>query len=302
MNTRRDFLKRGAGLILTPTLLSALRPARAGTTPTASEVAGRYLGARRDGRLAEAYALLAAEEAALPFARFKGGIAPPTALAIIETTSPVDAVYALFWDTADRLGFDFPAAGPGRFPETASVEARTPAGRGLTLEIVVSPYDHQISVFNSLVNAATPAALRASRIPEARALADKFVSLSHLKQIGLGLTMYVQEHGRFPHAATWMDDVFPYVRSEPVFQSPGGPAWAYAFNRNLSDTPLASLAAPWATVLAFESTLGTKNATDVGASVPRPGRHGGRTCFLFADGHVRAFADAANPSFLLTDK
>jgi len=55
--------------------------------------------------------------------------------------------------------------------------------------------------------------------------------------------------------------------------------------------------------MVFESMAGVQNASDAGASVPAPGRHSGGTDYVFADGHVKWFADGgARPSFLPTGK
>ena len=74
----------------------------------------------------------------------------------------------------------------------------------------------------------------------------------------------------------------------------------YALNRNCSGESVAAFADPQGTIMAFDSTLGTRNASDIGQSlravtaVPAPGS----SC-VFMDGHVKWFRRGTYPSFSL---
>lgn len=130
------------------------------------------------------------------------------------------------------------------------------------------------------------------------------VSLLQLKRIGLGIEEYAVDNHHFPDAAQWVDEVLPYLipkhltpaeRHQKVISlfhdlaAPAGQPWNYAYNAALSHLPLAKVRNPAGVVMAFESTKGVKNASDLGQSIPQPGWHHGLTCYLFADGHAKAF-------------
>ena len=59
---------------------------------------------------------------------------------------------------------------------------------------------------------------------------------------------------------------------------------------NLNGKPLKTLPNASTTPLLYDSTNVSKNAHDAVASLPRPGRHGGRNNILYLDGHVAAVA------------
>ena len=92
--------------------------------------------------------------------------------------------------------------------------------------------------------------------------------MRNLKQIGLALTQYAQDNDEvFPKAAHWMDAVSPYLKDKTVFFDPfqpGAKRYGYALNRNCSGKSLAAFADPQGTIFAFDSTLGTRNASDTG--------------------------------------
>ncbi len=73
---------------------------------------------------------------------------------------------------------------------------------------------------------------------------------SNLKQIGLGLTQYLQEYDDTMPASAyggvacatnnstcykWMDAMFPYVKSEALFSCPSDSNGKYTYNKNLKD-------------------------------------------------------------------
>ncbi len=132
--------------------------------------------------------------------------------------------------------------------------------------------------------------------------AMRLQDMANLKAIGIALTQCVQDHDEFyPHAAHWMDDLSPYLKDKAVlfdpFQ-PGARRYGYALNRNCSGKSLAAFAHPWETIAVFDSTLGTRNASDMGQSlrVTIAGNMSGGS-YLFVDGHVKWNRTADRPSF-----
>jgi prepilin-type N-terminal cleavage/methylation domain-containing protein/prepilin-type processing-associated H-X9-DG protein len=70
----------------------------------------------------------------------------------------------------------------------------------------------------------------------ARAKARQATSISNLRQLGLAVSMYVQDYDAYPtHSSPsnlsprtrWPDTIFPYVRNEAMFRSPGAPEGAF---------------------------------------------------------------------------
>lgn len=85
----------------------------------------------------------------------------------------------------------------------------------------------------------------------ARENARRVSCLSNLKQIGLGLTQYLQDYDdKLPFSAfgpggttapsdpttnyKWMDAIYPYVKSEQMFVCPSDPNSRYRYSRNLA--------------------------------------------------------------------
>ena len=65
---------------------------------------------------------------------------------------------------------------------------------------------------------------------QARTKARQATSLSNLRQIGLGVAMYVQDNDAYPAASSpsaqvprtrWVDHIYPYVKNEALFLAPG---------------------------------------------------------------------------------
>lgn len=143
--------------------------------------------------------------------------------------------------------------------------------------------------------------------------------VQNLKVIGLALAMYERDnHYRLPDANRWMDQIIPYLeqidlyrRDRSVFYNPFQPGrkrYGYAFNRNCSKQSLVAFAAPAETVVVFDSTLGTRDASDTGASLRiNPALDRGQyvrvapagSYYVFIDGHVKFFMHDAHPSFSL---
>lgn len=306
---RRVFLKLGgagfAALALPSSALAAPPPAQ-----TAVEIVERYLSACRGSRLADAYALLSsANRQMLPFAEFAGAKTPSD---LLTTDSPrVTAVGALFTDPRGALGYQFTPVGsaPGA-PNVVLIRARAPGMKtadALTLKVVAVP-DPKAGGALKLDLMRTMQQTDPDGLNQSRDRARQLSSLSNLRQIGLALVMYAQAHGdKLPSADTWTDDILTTqwknakdFEPERLFRDPSVPGgqWNYAFNRALSGVKLTDLKDAANVVMVFESTANVKNAADEGASVPRPGRHGGGTTYVFADGRAKWIADKETmPSF-----
>ncbi len=118
--------------------------------------------------------------------------------------------------------------------------------------------------------------------PVEQAQAAASASMSNLKQLGLGILQYAQDHNQtFPplgDAGAMKKEVMAYVKSEALFVHPGSKE-AYQPNSSLSGKKLSSLAEPNSRVLAFEASAGTD----------------GRRAILYADGHVKRIAESDWP-------
>ncbi len=140
--------------------------------------------------------------------------------------------------------------------------------------------------------------------------AERMQDLANLKAIGLALVHYEARNPnyRLPDAKHWMDQIRPYLPDRSVLFDPFQPGehrYGYAFNRNCSQKPLFAFDTPASTVAVYESSLGTRNASDTGQSafshtVQRSGmtRWTG-SGYGFVDGHAKWFITDVHPSFLL---
>ena len=136
--------------------------------------------------------------------------------------------------------------------------------------------------------------------------------LTNLIAIGLALVRYSSDHPnlRQPDADHWVDQIAPYLPDRSVLFSPFEPGthrYGYAFNRNCSKQPIFAFNSAQETVIVFDSTLGTKNASDTGASLrinPGPSksqsmRFAPGSNYVFIDGHAKFFRQGIRPSFSL---
>lgn len=128
--------------------------------------------------------------------------------------------------------------------------------------------------------------------------------LSSLKQLMLGMLMYAQDHDNvLPDAATWMDELMPYLKNDQLFYCPSAPhlKYGYAMNAALSKRNTAEIAEPWQVAVIFDSDLGTRNACGGPDAVANPPRHNGGNNYAYADGHVKwcteipSFGDLPQP-------
>lgn len=316
MNTRREFLIGfGAGLLLAAGGVLASDDKGAAFPPPPDVVRG-YLAARARHDSVGQYALFSAKvREEIPFVQFDAQFAgekAPLAHAAGDGVSPLLAAVTLFFMDAHGVsGYQFTVVGPDPGdPRTVLVRALPPGAapeKAFLLKIVTvaeaGSGDPRLDMLPSYqkTNPRDFAVMR----EHARGLA----SLSNLRQIGLALIMYAQEHGgRLPDADGWVDALLPQwsdvkdkgFHAEALFRDPTAPEeepWNYAFNRALSGVRLDDIKDPAATVMVFESTAGVKNAADTGQSLPRPGRHAGGDYFVFTDGRAKWLPDGAKPSY-----
>ncbi len=148
---------------------------------------------------------------------------------------------------------------------------------------------------------------------ERQYVAERNQDLANLKAIGQALVHYVDSKPnlRLPDAKHWMDQIAPYLPDRSVLFDPFQPGkhrYGYAFNRNCSDKSLMFANAPAETVIVFDSTLETRNASDDGASLrinPALDRSQGirispaGSNYGFVDGHAKFFIHDVHPSFSL---
>lgn len=124
----------------------------------------------------------------------------------------------------------------------------------------------------------------------AKRVGGKAICQSNLKQLGVGLAMYVADHDdKLPPAGRWQDSTFPYVMNAQIYDCLARPETkpGYALNQRLEGMNTRTAARPEQTVLLFESDRGQRNGADRLASFITP--HSvrmGNICFL--DGHVKA--------------
>jgi len=315
MNTRR-FLA-ACTLVSLPLALphaaAQAAPAQVPAAPAADTPAvalvRAFLADRAAGKYDAAYALLSsAMQKDVTENQFAAGQTPPAA-PLQEQGEPIYALAILFTDPRNTQGYTFTLTGPDPAnPNAALVRAVPPASHTgvppTVLHLAVSP--DLVAHAPRLDMVETLKGTDPKMFAQVTNNAKRASSQSNLKQIGLGIIQYTQDHDEnMPDAAKWVDEIMPYVQSKELFHDPSTPesqSYGYAYNSALSHKGLAVFLSPSETVMVFESTKGVKNSADTGVSVPRPGRYNGGTDYLFADGHVKWVKDGTKPSFKLTGK
>lgn len=121
----------------------------------------------------------------------------------------------------------------------------------------------------------------------AKPKAEQAACLSNVKQLGLGVMMYAQDHDDLLPTEAWVDEIMPYVKNALVFTCPaaGDAMPAYALNGKLLGLALAGLTEPANTVLLFEKD--PADGVHVGGPDQLAARHDGSVVIGFADGHVQ---------------
>lgn len=112
--------------------------------------------------------------------------------------------------------------------------------------------------------------------------------LSNLKQLGLAVLQYAQDHDEtLPSADKWQDELLPYLKNEQAFRCPVAPELecGYAFNAALSGLPLAQIENPAEMIVIFESAQGVRNASGRPEALAKRHNEGGNVAYV--DGHVK---------------
>ncbi len=316
MNPRRLlFTCSLAALSLAQTPALSPRPAQA--APAADTPAVAVVRAFIAGRFARdrhaAYVLLSAEtRRQLPYAEFAAGHWLSVDPYAEGMTPPLTAVSLLFTDTHNGAGYQFSVL--GAVPGAANVVRVTAKMTGpgtrpsddysLVCDIATVAGDEENALRLDLMASYRQTA--PGDFAAMREAAVKEPSRANLRKLAVAIWAFAQDHDEhYPDAARWMDEIHPYLKSETVFHDPAAPAgekWSYAFNRRLSGVSAEALVSPPDTVLVFESASGSKNASDTGQSVPRPGWHKGGTDYALADGHIKWFRDGTKPSYRSSGK
>jgi len=94
----------------------------------------------------------------------------------------------------------------------------------------------------------------------------------------------------------WMDGMEPYVTDSAIFRAPGVAEGEYgiALNTLVAGQSLTSLPTE-TTVMLFDSTVLTRNATAALDTLPNPGRYNGTNVMAMADGTVPGYEPGPDP-------
>jgi hypothetical protein len=120
---------------------------------------------------------------------------------------------------------------------------------------------------------------------------------SNARQLVLACLMFAQDHAkRLPNAATWMDDIRVYLKSENLLRCPEDKhRYSYAMNAGMSGRDLSKLDDPDNTVILYELSSDQRNASGTPPSPSLPGLVPGGRVYAYATGRVR-FVPARSPS------
>lgn len=122
----------------------------------------------------------------------------------------------------------------------------------------------------------------------------------NLKSLYVAFSMYAQDYDALPPAKNWLDNeeiASRIVKDEwmhcPAVSNRRDDRYGYAYNtqiagKSLNGKALREMPGAAKTPLLYDSTSLQKSAYDAFASLPSPGRHGGRNYVLYCDGHVEA--------------
>ncbi len=134
------------------------------------------------------------------------------------------------------------------------------------------------------------AAMMLPALARAKFNAQSIYCISNMKQLGLAVRTYANDHNnQLPPAAMWCDAIQSYAGSSKIFQCPSEPGrrCAYAFNAKLDGKKLDEINPE--TVVLFQSDLGWNGSG--GAEALKPHRHSRYSVeVLLADGAVTPIA------------
>jgi prepilin-type processing-associated H-X9-DG protein len=113
--------------------------------------------------------------------------------------------------------------------------------------------------------------------------------LSNLRQIDLGLALYMDDHDDRMPSARWMEDLHPFMKNDEFFhdQNIEGKPFGYAMNRALVKADTASIDNPATTPSFFDSTAGVPDFVSR-FRLPDPPRHGDHNNVAYLDGHAHS--------------
>lgn len=115
---------------------------------------------------------------------------------------------------------------------------------------------------------------------DARNRAKQVSCLSNVKQICLGMMMFIQDNEEAfkIKPLTYKAAIMPYIKNDKIFECPSSPGTnpSYSFNANLTGLKVSKLSSPATTVLIYEGRNGKINFV-----------HDGSACVGFADGHCK---------------
>jgi hypothetical protein len=116
---------------------------------------------------------------------------------------------------------------------------------------------------------------------EAEAAVGEAEALGKLRQIAMGMIVYLTDHkATFPASyATIHSQLLPYIKDARVWDNPGGAK--FSFNEKLAGVAESSVAEPSKVVLVYEGTGGQLTFA-----------HAGKAALAFDDGHVELVTPA----------
>ena len=109
-------------------------------------------------------------------------------------------------------------------------------------------------------------------------------SRTQLRELTLGLKLYLEDHGEMPDPARWGNAILPEVGAKGVFVQPGSQGSSYALNTNLKGWKEADISPD--TVLIFQSA-GLFNHNGGLAEAKKTASEEGVILVGFGDGSVR---------------
>lgn len=119
-------------------------------------------------------------------------------------------------------------------------------------------------------------------------VAERAICLSHLKQLGMGMSMYQEDNGGdLPAANAWCDQVRGLgVGEAERFDCPGssGGKWGYGMNQALDRAEAGAIDKPTQTACLFDIDREEANASGGAGNLVY--RHHDRANLVYADGHA----------------
>lgn len=148
---------------------------------------------------------------------------------------------------------------------------------------------------------AMQAAMVFPMLAKSKESARKAVCLSNMKNLALGMQMWLADHDdRFPTTERWVDELMPYLGNEGVLKCPddeSGARSSYALNKAVIGKRLTDVEDPAGLVVFYETAHPGENPVGGPEDVVSPGRHLGGNSFGYADGHAMWVREGREVSF-----